>query len=95
MIQPLYNERLTRKFFMNLPEGVYLVSGVGYAPGVPVFGETVLPVAEREAQWQRIREARVNGRLCDVFRTQQEHAHFSAQIRTKPQPQSGQIDLAE
>jgi hypothetical protein len=82
MIQPTMSGRLTKKFFLSIPEGHYLASGVGQAPGQPDFAETVLPLAEREEQWRRILKARVNGRNCDVFRSPFEHFDFCLSIRS-------------
>lgn len=73
--------RLTKKFFMSLPEGLYLVSGVGDAPGQPAFGETVSAIMEREAQWQRILNARINNRLCDVFQSSANYMKYTLAIR--------------
>ena len=47
---PVLGERLTKSFFMGLPTGLYLASGVGHAPGQPCFAETVAPVEGRNAQ---------------------------------------------
>jgi hypothetical protein len=38
----------------------------------PIFHEHVAPENEREAQWKRIVSTRTNGRLCDVWGTQEE-----------------------
>lgn len=66
---------------MSLPEGLYLVSGVGDAPGQPAFGETVSAIMEREAQWQRILNARINNRLCDVFQSSANYMKYTLAIR--------------
>ena len=81
MIQPLYSERLTKKFFLSLPCGVYLTSNVALTPGQPIFAETVSPVDEREAQWKRIVAVRVNNQLCNVFPTPQDYIQHSLEVR--------------
>jgi hypothetical protein len=73
MIQPLYSERLTKKFLMSLPPGVYLASNVALMPGQPIFAETVVALGEREAQWKRIVAVRVNNQLCNVFQSPEEY----------------------
>ena len=80
-IQPLYSERLTKKFFLSLPYGVYLTSNVALTPGQPIFAETVAPAEEREAQWKRILAGRVNHQLCNVFRTAQDYIESSLEVR--------------
>jgi len=62
--QPLKSDaKLTKKYYMGLPDGVFLVSSVGgFTPFDRDFAESVVPSAERNAQWQRICEKRVDGR---------------------------------
>ena len=67
MKHPIERGKLTKKFLMELPVGVYLASGVGVMPGQPSFAESIVPVSDREDQWRRIVDARVNGRACTVF----------------------------
>lgn len=81
MQQPIRSRHLTKKFLLALPDGVYLVSGVGDAPGQPAFGETVSPLRGREAQWQRILSARVNNRSCEVFQSPADYMKFSLEIK--------------
>ena len=63
--------KLTKKFFIDLPEGVYIVSNcykkVRRNKYVPLFEETVGSLKERDTQWERIRSARANQRLCFVY----------------------------
>ena len=81
MIQPLYCERLTKKFFLALPEGVYLASNVALMPGQPIFAETAAPLGEREAQWKRIVAVRVNNQLCNVFQTPDDYMRYALEVR--------------
>ena len=63
------NERLTKRCFLGLAEGKYLVSNTQHAPGVPVFAEYVAAAEKRETQWRRIVASRANGRHFFLFAT--------------------------
>jgi len=67
------NHKLTRKFFMSLPEGVYVVSNccdaLGPGRATPVFHEYVARREERPAQWDQIRAVGADQRLCDIYRS--------------------------
>ena len=52
--------RLSKKVFMSLPAGGFLVSGVFDFASHPVFAEPVAPLQKREAQWVRIKELKVD-----------------------------------
>jgi len=61
--------RLTKTLLMAQETGLYLASNL-YCPGHPlrpVFAERIVEPALRAAQWERIKRAKVNGRLCRVF----------------------------
>jgi hypothetical protein len=62
---------LTRKFFMSLPEGVFVVSDFGYAPGKPLCFESVSPSSDRQRQWKTIVLRGFSNRFCSVFKNQQ------------------------
>ena len=62
--------KLTKEFFMQQLEGNFLVSNVYLIRDVPCFAEAISPLRDREQQWRRIASARVNHRLCTIFRTQ-------------------------
>jgi hypothetical protein len=70
---PLKDERLSKRLLMGLPDGVFLVSGVGESPWEPTFAEDVAPVNQREEQWKRILQARVNHRNCTVFKSRSDY----------------------
>lgn len=64
-------KRLTLKFLKSLPDGVYVISNVGYQPSpksrpVPLFVEPVAGQGSRRDQWARIKNAGADGRLCQV-----------------------------
>ncbi len=88
-LQPLAWQRLTRRFFMQLPAGVYLASNVSFEPGRPIFGELVAPLAERGAQWLRIREHRVDQQTCEVHATADDYANSKADSRSRWLSQRG------
>jgi hypothetical protein len=79
-VKPFKYEKLTKKFLMQLPEGVYLVSNVYEEKGKPAFEENVSPLPERNKQWKRIVEALVNHRLCNVFETKKDYVSWSKTI---------------
>jgi hypothetical protein len=56
--------KLSKKYFMTIPTGKYLVSGVGYSPTRRCFMEYVAPLPKRHEQWKRIVEASVDQRSC-------------------------------
>jgi len=78
--KPIMDGKLTKKFLMGLPEGVWLISNVGDSPYEPVFAETVLPLEEREGQWKRIVAASVSQQMCYVFPSKDDHRAWVASI---------------
>jgi len=67
----LRSAKLTKKFFMGLPSGIYLMSNLVGQDRDSVFREYVLsPLSEREKQWQKIKLAGVDSRLCRLFKTE-------------------------
>ncbi|MFC1765278.1 hypothetical protein ACFL6U_24800 [Planctomycetota bacterium] len=80
----LGSHKLGKKFFMSLPTGVYLASNcydsLGPGRATPCFHGTVLPIEEREAQWELIRASFADQRLCDVYKSIDE---FKQHIESK------------
>jgi hypothetical protein len=76
---PVESGKLTRRFLLSLPDRHYLVSNcydhVGPGEFTPCLAEHVVPLAERDAQWQRIKASHADGRKCDLF---VDEAHFAA-----------------
>lgn len=67
----LRSAKLTKKFLMSLPKGIYLMSNVAGQDRDSVFREYILsPLSEREKQWQRIKLAGADSRLCRLFKTE-------------------------
>ena len=76
--------KLTKKFFADLPEGVFVVCSVGMSPLEPSFAEYVAPTARRAEQWARIKEARVDQRNCDVFKRKEDFDEYQKGWRRRP-----------
>ena len=71
------SERLTKRFFMGLPEGVYVVSGYFDSEFRPLFEQYAAKAGPaRERQWEEVKKAQVDKRVCRVFRTQGDSAAF-------------------
>ena len=70
-------QKLTKKLLMGLPTSVFVVSNchrpIGPDMVTPVFAEKVVPLDDREWQWQRIKECGANGRTCEVHKTSEEY----------------------
>ena len=67
----LRSAKLTKKFLMSLPKGIYLMSNLVGQDRDSVFREYVLsPLSEREKQWQKIKLAGADSRLCRLFKTE-------------------------
>lgn len=73
-------QKLSKKFFLTLPEGVILCSNCGHAPDEPIFLEKVSPLSKREEQWQRIKDCYANQRHCHVFENESECSRFLKSI---------------
>ena len=71
--QELTRKKLTKKFFMELHEGSFLVSNVGYAIDKPVFAEKISPSSKRLAQWEKIVSVGADQRLCKIYKTKMDH----------------------
>jgi hypothetical protein len=69
----LFKDKLTKKFFMQLPEGLYLASNLYESTYESTFAEEIASLGEREQQWIRIVKARVSQRLCRVFKNEEHH----------------------
>ena len=48
--EALFRSKLTKKFFMELPDGLYMVSNVFHNPMQSIFAEEVVPPQLREDQ---------------------------------------------
>ena len=70
------NKNLSKKYLMNLDEGLFVISGMGHSPTSPIFAEEVTPINEREAQWDRIKKTATNNRKCMIFRDKNDYIKF-------------------
>ena len=85
----MYTSKLTKKFFMGIPEGMYLVSNLIVSPTESVFAEMTSPLSERSEQWERIRNVGVDQRRCHVFRSKLEHERWTSSFAfAAPKPQA-------
>ena len=78
-------EKLTKKFLFSLQTGLYISSNTlrRYDVNImgPIFHEYVAPENEREAQWKRIVSTGTNGRLCNVWGTQEQFFKYFPGIK--------------
>jgi len=63
----MLRERLTKKWLWSLPEGCFIISNCGHPNGSPIFAEQLMPLAEREEQWGRIKGKHLDGTLFEVY----------------------------
>lgn len=80
----LYREKLTKKFFMQLPEGLYLASNVHYNRFQSVFEERIAVLDRREEQWKRIVSAGASQKLGCVFKTKEDYEIWLGHAKYKP-----------
>lgn len=83
-MKPVTHGKLTKRFLMSLETRRYLVSNVHeQAEGgnsVPCFREAVAPPEARECQWQRIKSAYANGRLCSVLESESDYEEYKKSL---------------
>jgi len=72
--------RLSKRFFLSLPKGVFIMSNIFDAPGQPTCAESVSPACEREKQWEKIVSLKCNRRLCTVFKNEREAMAYLSSI---------------
>jgi len=79
---------LTKKLFMDLPEGVFILSNIMDAPGQPKCFESVSLASERGKQWERIVLRGCNNRFFWVFKNEEEAmAYLSSRYKESPPPE--------
>ncbi len=66
-LETLERVKLTKKYYMKLKEGVFLVSNLGL-PTQPFYFEYVKPFSERNKQWKQIALSGAAQRTCSVFK---------------------------
>ena len=77
--------KLTKRLLMDQREGVYIASNqyipVNPGPAVPTFEGHVARPDDREAQWERIKAAGANGRMCNVYEDPEDHVNWLSSMR--------------
>ncbi|HLH53791.1 MAG TPA: hypothetical protein VKY92_09270 [Verrucomicrobiae bacterium] len=63
--------KLTKKYLMSLRAGRFLVGNVCDHHYQPSFAEHVVQPQLRTRQWERIKARGADGRLCDLFKSEQ------------------------
>lgn len=77
--EPLIIAKLTKKFFMQLPEGLYLVSNLYPNPMQSLFEEEISPSTVRDQQWKKIVLAGVHQRFCCIYQNREEYVAWLTQ----------------
>lgn len=80
----LYRENLTKKFLMQLPDGLYLVSNAHDNRFQSRFAEEIAALDQRGNQWKKIVAAGVSQKLCYVFIIKKNYEVWSCQMNYKP-----------
>lgn len=73
----IIRERLTRKFFFNLPTGSYVISNI-CSNGRSIFAEQMGDTWTRVSSWNRARASAATQRLCMVVWTNEEFEDAAA-----------------
>jgi hypothetical protein len=77
--EPVISAKLIKKFFMQLPEGLYLVSNLYENELQSIFEEEISPSDLREQQWGRIVLAGAVQRLCRIFQNKGDYIAWLTQ----------------
>ena len=72
--------QLSKSFFMDLDEGVFLISNVANDKYTPYFAEYVMATDKREAQWQRIKAVNADQRACHVFNSKKDFKKWARSV---------------
>jgi len=84
--------KLTKKYFMSLPEGSFLVSNIVKNSMQPVFAEKVIPLNLRKNQWDRIVEVGAQQRECHIFETEMEFKNWLSELNYNISKNKKKID---
>lgn len=80
----LYRGKLTKKFFMQLPEGLYLASNIHDNRFQSIFEEVIASLNQREEQWKRVVSAGASQKLCCVFKTKEDYDTWLGDAKYMP-----------
>jgi len=70
----IHRVKLNKKNYMKIEDGVFLLSNATLdSPAKPVFAEKVVPSSKRDEQWQRIKEASADQKLCMIFKNKHDY----------------------
>lgn len=73
---------LTKKFLMSLQSDIFVQSNCLGSDMTPIFAECVALPNRRLEQWERVKAAGADGRLCYVHRSKTDFEdYFEATIR--------------
>jgi len=75
--------KLTKKFFMELPENAYIASNLFVQEGISVYDDKVAPMSKRENQWKKIVKASADQRKCHIFKTKADYEKWLKQLGVK------------
>lgn len=73
--------KLSKKFFMELPDGVYIASNcqkIERGKYKSIYTGKVLALAKREIQWKEIVKASADQNLCYVFSSEESYKMYSS-----------------
>jgi hypothetical protein len=70
--KPLLRAKLSKKFFMQLEDGVFLTSNCTNENAKPIFAQEVWPMHIRALQWQLIVDVGASHRLCEIFQSKED-----------------------
>lgn len=70
---------LTKRFYFQIPTGLFLVSRIDRSKNKPIFAEKVVPLSERRSQWKTIMEIGIAQRLCYVFADKKDYEKWLKQ----------------
>ena len=72
--------KLTKKFLKELSTNSYLVSNCGHNKYSPIYENLVVAMPKRENQWNEIKQAYANNRLCRVFRNKSDYRKWKSKF---------------
>jgi len=73
-------QKLSKRLLMEITTGYWVVSNCFSEFNHFVFYEAVEPIAGRDEQWNRIKAARADQRLCNIFETKEECDEWMSEL---------------
>ena len=87
-MEPIRSVILTKSFLAELDTGLYLVSNTYVGENTPNFAEYVVAQEKRPEQWEKIKAAKAEQRICHVYRRKEDYERQSKGIREFLHPAS-------